>query len=100
MRRLVASILVLAILAPMPAMAHDGPVIAAARKINFPKLPDGRSVLAVDLHTSYLNGCFEYHFAKILRRNRRRRNHSLTIIQQCLDIDRYIDRPCIAKCDP
>jgi predicted metal-dependent phosphoesterase TrpH len=25
--------------------------IAAARKINFPKLPDGRSVLAVDLHT-------------------------------------------------
>lgn len=34
-----------------PAVAHDGPAIAAARKINFPKLEDGRSVLAVDLHT-------------------------------------------------
>lgn len=51
MRRLVASVFVLAVLAPMPAVAHDGPNIAAARKINFPKLPDGRSVLAVDLHT-------------------------------------------------
>ncbi|MBP9234548.1 MAG: PHP domain-containing protein [Hyphomonadaceae bacterium] len=32
-------------------MAHDGPAIAASRKISFPKLQDGRSVLAVDLHT-------------------------------------------------
>lgn len=51
MRKLLASVLVLAILAPAPAMAHDGPDIATARKINFPKLKDGRSVLAVDLHT-------------------------------------------------
>ena len=51
MRKLLASVLVLALLAPMPAMAHDGPAIAAARKITFPKLADGRSVLAVDLHT-------------------------------------------------
>ncbi|RYE76781.1 MAG: PHP domain-containing protein, partial [Myxococcales bacterium] len=51
MRKLFASLLVLAILAPAPAIAHDGPAIAAARKIAFPKLADGRSVLAVDLHT-------------------------------------------------
>lgn len=51
MRKLFASLLVLAVLAPAPAIAHDGPAIAAARKINFPKLADGRSVLAVDLHT-------------------------------------------------
>ncbi|HOY78984.1 MAG TPA: Sb-PDE family phosphodiesterase [Hyphomonadaceae bacterium] len=51
MRKLFASLLVLAILAPAPAIAHDGPAIAAARKITFPKLLDGRSVLAVDLHT-------------------------------------------------
>lgn len=51
MRKLLASVLVLAALAPAPAMAHDGPNIAAARRINFPKLQDGRSVLAVDLHT-------------------------------------------------
>lgn len=51
MRKLFASLLVLAALAPAPAVAHDGPAIAAARKIAFPKLKDGRSVLAVDLHT-------------------------------------------------
>ncbi|MFT3724987.1 MAG: Sb-PDE family phosphodiesterase [Hyphomonadaceae bacterium] len=51
MRKLLASLLVLAAIAPAPAMAHDGPDIATARKINFPKLKDGRSVLAVDLHT-------------------------------------------------
>lgn len=51
MRKLFASLLVLAVLAPAPAIAHDGPAIAAARKIAFPKLQDGRSVLAVDLHT-------------------------------------------------
>lgn len=51
MRKLLASVLVLALLAPAPAMAHDGPAIAASRKISFPKLQDGRSVLAVDLHT-------------------------------------------------
>lgn len=51
MRKLLASLLVLAIVAPAPAMAHGGPDIATARKINFPKLKDGRSVLAVDLHT-------------------------------------------------
>jgi hypothetical protein len=52
MRRLVVSLLALATAAgSFPALAHDGPAIAAARKINFPKLEDGRSVLAVDLHT-------------------------------------------------
>lgn len=51
MRKLLASLIVLAIAAPAPALAHDGPNIAAARRINFPKLKDGRSVLAVDLHT-------------------------------------------------
>lgn len=51
MRKLLASVLVLALLAPAPAMAHDGPAIAASRRISFPKLQDGRSVLAVDLHT-------------------------------------------------
>ncbi len=51
MHKLFASLLVLAALAPAPAVAHDGPAIAAARKIAFPKLKDGRSVLAVDLHT-------------------------------------------------
>jgi len=50
MRKLLASISLVALLAA-PAAAHDGPAIAAARKINFPKLEDGRSVLAVDLHT-------------------------------------------------
>lgn len=51
MRKLLVSLIVLAIAAPAPALAHDGPNIAAARRINFPKLKDGRSVLAVDLHT-------------------------------------------------
>ncbi len=51
MRKLLASVLVLTILAPAAAIAHDGPDIASARRINFPKLADGRSVLAVDLHT-------------------------------------------------
>lgn len=50
MRTFLLAAPVLALLAA-PAMAHDGPAIAAARKINFPKLEDGRSVLAVDLHT-------------------------------------------------
>ena len=50
MRKLLASISLVALLAA-PAAAHDGPAIAAARKIDFPKLEDGRSVLAVDLHT-------------------------------------------------
>lgn len=40
-----------ALVAASPAFAHDGPDIATARKISFPKLKDGRSVLAVDLHT-------------------------------------------------
>lgn len=51
MRRIFASLLVLALFAPAVADAHDGPGVASARKINFPKLEDGRSVLAVDLHT-------------------------------------------------
>lgn len=50
MRKILASLLVLAMIAPS-AVAHDGDAIAAARKIKFPKLEDGRSVLAVDLHT-------------------------------------------------
>ncbi|MEQ1783628.1 MAG: hypothetical protein ABMA14_19910, partial [Hyphomonadaceae bacterium] len=50
MRKIFASLLVLAMFAPSAA-AHDGDTIAQARKINFPKLDDGRSVLAVDLHT-------------------------------------------------
>lgn len=33
------------------AMAHDGVAIARERRITFPKTLDGRSVLAVDLHT-------------------------------------------------
>jgi hypothetical protein len=51
MRKLLASLLVITVLAPTPAVAHDGHAIAAARRIAFPKLQDGRSVLAVDLHT-------------------------------------------------
>jgi 3',5'-nucleoside bisphosphate phosphatase len=52
MRKLIPAILVLAMLAPAPAaLAHDGPDIARARRVSFPKLLDGRSVLAVDLHT-------------------------------------------------
>jgi hypothetical protein len=51
MRKIFASLLVLALFAPAMADAHDGPNISTARKINFPKLGDGRSVLAVDLHT-------------------------------------------------
>jgi 3',5'-nucleoside bisphosphate phosphatase len=51
MRRLMASLLVLGLLAPTPAIAHDGDTVATARRIVFPKLQDGRSVLAVDLHT-------------------------------------------------
>lgn len=50
MRTFLLAASMLALLAA-PAMAHDGPAIAAARKISFPKLEDGRSVLAVDLHT-------------------------------------------------
>lgn len=34
-----------------PAGAHDSDAIAQARRIAFPKLEDGRAVLAVDLHT-------------------------------------------------
>jgi hypothetical protein len=34
-----------------PALAHDGHDIATARQIAFPRLADGRYVLAVDLHT-------------------------------------------------
>ncbi len=51
MRKIFASLLVLALFAPAVADAHDSAAIAQARKINFPKLADGRSVLAVDLHT-------------------------------------------------
>lgn len=50
MRKLMASLLVLGMLSPA-AVAHDGDTIATARRIVFPKLEDGRSVLAVDLHT-------------------------------------------------
>ena len=45
------SLLVLAMTVVLPATAHDSQWVAAARKIDFPKLEDGRSVLAVDLHT-------------------------------------------------
>lgn len=41
---------ILAGAAPIAA-AHDGAAIARERRITFPKTPDGRSVLAVDLHT-------------------------------------------------
>ncbi len=51
MRKLMAAVFALTMMLPAPALAHDGPEIARARRINFPKLPDGRSVLAVDLHT-------------------------------------------------
>jgi 3',5'-nucleoside bisphosphate phosphatase len=50
MRKLIPAALALAMLAPAPALAHDSDV-AKARRVNFPKLLDGRSVLAVDLHT-------------------------------------------------
>jgi hypothetical protein len=51
MRRPFAAVSVLALaLAAAPAIAHDAD-IATARQIAFPKLPDGRFVLAVDLHT-------------------------------------------------
>lgn len=51
MRKSFASLLVLALFAPAVAAAHDGPNISTPRKINFPRLDDGRFVLAVDLHT-------------------------------------------------
>lgn len=51
MRKTLTSLLVLAMLLPAAASAHDGPNIAQARRIAFPKLEDGRLVLAVDLHT-------------------------------------------------
>ncbi|MEZ6028996.1 MAG: Sb-PDE family phosphodiesterase [Hyphomonadaceae bacterium] len=51
MRRLVVSLVALAAIGSLPAAAHDSAAIASARKISFPKLDDGRSVLAVDLHT-------------------------------------------------
>jgi hypothetical protein len=51
MRKIFASLLVLALFAPAVAAAHDGPNISTARKISFPRLDDGRFVLAVDLHT-------------------------------------------------
>ncbi len=50
MRRLVVPLLVLAA-GVLPAVAHDSDAISVARKIDFPKLLDGRAVLAVDLHT-------------------------------------------------
>ncbi len=50
MRKLIAAVSILALLAPAAA-AHDGVNTAQARRITFPKLADGRSVLAVDLHT-------------------------------------------------
>lgn len=51
MRRLFAAVSVLALaLAATPAIAHDSDT-ATARQIAFPKLADGRFVLAVDLHT-------------------------------------------------
>ncbi|MBI1339995.1 PHP domain-containing protein [bacterium] len=40
----------LALLITAPAFAHE-PDVAKARRIDFPALPDGRHVLAVDLHT-------------------------------------------------
>jgi hypothetical protein len=49
MRR-IALLVVSALALSAPALAHDLD-IAQARRINFPKLQDGRSVLAVDLHT-------------------------------------------------
>jgi hypothetical protein len=49
MRR-IALLVVSALVLSAPALAHDLD-IAQARRINFPKLQDGRSVLAVDLHT-------------------------------------------------
>lgn len=54
MRRLVSVIAVAAGLSALGApgaVAHDAASVAKARKIAFPKLADGRSVLAVDLHT-------------------------------------------------
>lgn len=51
MRKVFAALLVLGMLLPAAAVAHDGDSIATARRIVFPKLEDGRSVLAVDLHT-------------------------------------------------
>ena len=50
MHKLIPAVLVLAMLVPSTANAHDGDV-AKARRVSFPKLADGRSVLAVDLHT-------------------------------------------------
>jgi len=41
----------LALTCVAPAGAHDSNAIAQARRIAFPKLEDGRAVLAVDLHT-------------------------------------------------
>ncbi len=51
MRRHFVSLLTAAAVISLPAAAHDGPAISAARKIDFPKLEDGRAVLSVDLHT-------------------------------------------------
>ena len=55
MRKFLVAVSAFALMAPAAmapvASAHEGQSIAQARKINFPKLADGRSVLAVDLHT-------------------------------------------------
>lgn len=40
----------LALTCVAPAGAHDNNPIAQARRVAFPKLEDGRAVLAVDLH--------------------------------------------------
>lgn len=51
MRKIALSALVACVAIAPLAAAHDGTVIARERRISFPKTLDGRSVLAVDLHT-------------------------------------------------
>jgi hypothetical protein len=51
MRKLILIVAVAAAGISHTASAHDGAAIARERRIAFPKTADGRSVLAVDLHT-------------------------------------------------
>lgn len=51
MRKVILGLTAALVVSGPIALAHDGTAIARERRITFPKTPDGRSVLAVDLHT-------------------------------------------------
>ena len=51
MRKVILGLTAALVVSGPIALAHDGTAIARERRITLPKTPDGRSVLAVDLHT-------------------------------------------------